>query len=253
MLSRSIAMLSAVLIGGCSNLAATGDQRAKDDRLECANVKAPAELVLDGKTVVVAEMHGTQQTAPLVRDLICSALVRGKHVSLALEAPSSAVDIDRRNALKSDFWKAGNADGRSSKATLDLLDSLASSRRSGSVKVYGFAPTGMDADAWEQQAARAITGGARPGDALIVVTGNFHARRGGKTSTLGDVLASATTVSILSNAPGKIWACMPTCGEHALGPEASLSLGLHKAPKHFGYDYAYVVDAYSPSPPALEK
>lgn len=253
MRNQTITMLCVVFLGGCAHLLAPNKQHTATDRLGCADIDAPAELTGKGKNVIVAEMHGTEQTAPLVRDLICSALAQGKQVSLALEAPPMAVDIDRRTALKSDFWKAEYADGRSSRAALDLLDRLAPARRSGAVKVYGFAPTNVGVEGWERQAAQAITAGARSGDTLIVVTGNIHARRGGTTSTLGDVLASATTVSILSNARGKIWACMPACGEHALGPEASLSLGVHKAPKRFGYDYAYVVNAYTASPPALGK
>jgi hypothetical protein len=251
-MQKLLIALSVFLLGACVHLDASQRSRADARRLDCQPTRPLiGDLAATSKGMIVGEMHGTNESRLAVLELICAALDDGKTVSLALEMPDAAVGRDSTRALRDEFWKPVRADGRSSKAMLAMIEDLAPLRRSGSVKVYGFADPTAGATQWEERSARNILAGARPGDILIVLTGNVHARRSSAAVTIGSILAEATTVSVLSREPGAVWACMPACGEHPVGATAALSVGPHKAPKTFGYDYAIVVQRYSPSAPAL--
>lgn len=253
-MQKLLVALSVFLLGGCVHLDVSQRSKADARRLDCQPTRQlVGDLEATPKGLIVGEMHGTNESRLAVLELICAALEDGHTVSLALEMPGTAAGRDTKRALRDDFWKPARADGRSSKAMLAMIEDLAPLRRSGSVKVYGFADPTAGATQWEARSAQAILEGARPGDVLIVLTGNVHARRSGTAVTIGSIMADATTVSILSREPGVVWACMPACAEHPIGATAALSVGPHKAPKTFGYDYAVVVQRYSPSAPALEQ
>ncbi|WGM39704.1 hypothetical protein [Caulobacter sp. NIBR1757] len=253
-MQKLLVTLSIFLLGGCVHLDVSQLSKADARRLDCpATRQLVGDLAATPNGLIVGEMHGTNESRLAVLELICAALEDGHTVSLALEMPGAAVRRDTKRALSDDFWKPARADGRSSKAMLTLIEDLAPLRRSGAVKVYGFSDPTAGVTQWEARSAQNILAGARPGDVLIVLTGNVHARRSGTAVTIGSILADATTVSVLSREPGVVWACMPACGEHPIGATAALSVGSHKAPKAFGYDYAIVVQRYSPSAPALEQ
>lgn len=253
-MQKLLVAFSIFFLGGCVHLDLAQRSKADARRLDCQPTRQlVGDLVATPKGLIVGEMHGTNESRLVVLELICAALDDGKSVSLALEMPDAAVGRDTKQALRDDFWKPARADGRSSKAMLSMIRDLEPLRRSGSVKVYGFAAPTVGAAEWEARSAQNILAGARPGDVLIVLTGNVHARRSGAAATIGSIMADATTVAVLSREAGIIWACMPTCGEHPISATAALSVGPHRAPKTFGYDYAVVVQRYSPSPPALAK
>src|SRR5215472_1190770 len=90
--------------------------------------------------VFIGELHGSNETPAAFRNLVCDAIAQGKHVTVALERPSSeqaALDNiltakDLSTAQKSLFqlpdWKEV-LDGRASEAMLRLLVSLRELRK----------------------------------------------------------------------------------------------------------------------------
>src|SRR5215467_5852563 len=90
--------------------------------------------------VFIGELHGSNETPAAFRELVCDAIAQGKHVTVALERPTSeqaALDNiltakDLSTAKKSLFQLSGwkeVLDGRGSKAMLRLLVSLRELRK----------------------------------------------------------------------------------------------------------------------------
>src|SRR5712675_2607336 len=75
--------------------------------------------------VFIGELHGSNETPAAFRDLVCSAIAQGKHVTVALERPTSeqaaldnilmAKDLStaQESLLRLPGWKDG-MDGRAS-------------------------------------------------------------------------------------------------------------------------------------------
>ena len=85
--------------------------------------------------VFIGELHGSNETPAAFRDLVCDAIAKGKHVTVALERPTSeqaaldniltAKDLAaaKEFLLQLPRWKEG-MDGLASEAMLRLLVSL---------------------------------------------------------------------------------------------------------------------------------
>ena len=147
--------------------------------------------------VFIGELHGSNETPAAFRDLVCDAMAQGKHVTVALERPTSeqaaldniltAKDLSAAQELLLQLpgWKEV-MDGRASKAMLRLLVSLRELRRlQPDVKVVAFdAPyAGPPAAAPREEAmghALLSLSPAKPNDLVLILTGNLHAMQASK-------------------------------------------------------------------------
>ncbi|HWZ43302.1 MAG TPA: hypothetical protein VNW97_07480 [Candidatus Saccharimonadales bacterium] len=140
--------------------------------------------------VFIGEVHGSNETPAAFLDLVCDALANGKHVSVALERPTSeqaALDgiLTAKNLadaeallLRQPGWKE-ELDGRSSEAMLRLLRSLRELRATHpDLQVFAFdAPyTGTVKGARDQALGKTLLaiGEARPHDLVLILAGNVH-------------------------------------------------------------------------------
>lgn len=144
--------------------------------------------------VFIGEWHGSNETPAAFHELVCDAIAKGKHVTVALERPSSeqaaldsiltakASDLPavQQSLLQLPGWK-DVLDGRASEAMLRLLVSLRELRRlQPDLKVFAFdAPyTGSPASGSRDEAmghALLSLSPAKPNDLVLILTGNLHA------------------------------------------------------------------------------
>jgi hypothetical protein len=141
--------------------------------------------------VFIGELHGSNETPAAFRNLVCDAIAQGKHVTVALERPTSeqaaldnmvtAKDLAKaqESLLQLPGWKEV-LDGRGSEAMLLLLVSLRELRKhQPDLKVVAFdAPyTGPPAPAPREEAmghALLSLSPAKPNDLVLILTGNLH-------------------------------------------------------------------------------
>ncbi len=147
--------------------------------------------------VFIGELHGSNETPAAFRDLVCDAIAQGKHVTVALERPTSeqaaldniltAKDLAaaQESLLRLPGWKEV-PDGRGSEAMLRLLVSLRELRRlQPDLRVVAFdAPyAGPPAAGPRDEAmghALLSLSPARPNDLVLILTGNLHAMQASK-------------------------------------------------------------------------
>jgi hypothetical protein len=235
-----------------SDQAAADIDGSRSAQREACLTAVPIPLDFD-KPVVVGEFHGTEQSAPVIMSLICGAMEAGRSVTLAVEMPPEAVADVYGPPVDDTFWDQRYPDGRASIATRNLLLGLRGLRLSGAVEVIGFEPSDRSEPHSRTEAAGGIMTRRRPEDTLIVLVGNYHARRkldptedATLTSELGDVV----NVKIANSLPGEAWACMPDCGVHRVGGSSgNLPLGLNPVSPANRFDFFWVVDRYTPSEP----
>ena len=147
--------------------------------------------------VFIGELHGSNETPAAFRDLVCNAIAQGKHVTVALERPTSeqaALDNiltarDLSTARESLFqlpgWKEV-LDGRGSEAMLRLLLSLRELRSlHPDLKVVAFdapysgSPAGGSRDEALGHALLSLNP-TKPNDLVLILTGNIHAMQASK-------------------------------------------------------------------------
>src|SRR5579864_9004229 len=140
--------------------------------------------------VFIGELHGSNETPAAFRELVCDAIAKGKHVTVALERPSSeqaALDniltakakelpAAKQSLLQLYGWKEV-LDGRASEAMLRLLVSLRELRKlQPDLKVVAFdAPyTGTAPGARDEALGHALLSlsPAKPNDLVLILTGN---------------------------------------------------------------------------------
>jgi|SRR5579864_1388894 len=148
--------------------------------------------------VFIGELHGSNETPAAFRELVCDAIAKGKHVTVALERPSSeqaaldniltakAKDLPaaKQSLLQLYGWKEV-LDGRASEAMLRLLVSLRELRKlQPDLKVVAFdAPyTGTAPGARDEALGHALLSlsPAKPNDLVLILTGNLHAMQASK-------------------------------------------------------------------------
>jgi len=147
--------------------------------------------------VFIGELHGSNETPAAFRDLVCDAIAQGKHVTVALERPTSeqaALDIiltatdlsaARESLLRLPRWKEG-MDGLASEAMLRLLVSLRELRTlQPDLKVVAFdAPySGPPSAAARDEALGHALLSLRPtklNHLVLILTGNLHAMQASK-------------------------------------------------------------------------
>jgi hypothetical protein len=146
--------------------------------------------------VFIGEWHGSNETPAAFHDLVCDAIAQGKHVTVALERPTSeqsaleniltAKDLSAAQELLLQLpgWKEV-LDGRASVAMLRLLVSLRELRRlQPDLRVVAFdAPyTGTTPGARDEALGHALLSlnPAKPNDLVLILTGNLHAMQASK-------------------------------------------------------------------------
>lgn len=147
--------------------------------------------------VFIGELHGSNETPAAFRELVCDAIAQGKHVTVALERPTSeqaaldniltAKDLAaaQESLLQLPRWKEG-MDGLASEAMLRLLVSLRELRRfQPDLKVVAFdAPYAgpPSAAARDEALGHALLAlrPAKPNDLVLILTGNLHAMQASK-------------------------------------------------------------------------
>ncbi|HYL82951.1 MAG TPA: hypothetical protein VE263_01855 [Candidatus Angelobacter sp.] len=146
--------------------------------------------------VFIGELHGSNETPAAFRDLVCDAIAHGKHVTVALERPTSeqaaldniltAKDLAaaQESLLRLRDWKEV-LDGRGSEAMLRLLVSLREFRKlQPDLRVVAFdAPYAGPPAAAPREAAMGhalLALSPKPNDLVLILTGNLHAMQASK-------------------------------------------------------------------------
>lgn len=206
--------------------------------------------------VVVGELHGTEQPPQLVGELVCAEALKGKRVLLAVELDSR---LDERlqaawNLPSGQFEPAvaklgweGRQDGLASKAMFDLLVRMHLLKERGlpvAITTFNGAKSkeqfekfarlpgqgGHEATQAENIAAAATAGAP---DLVIVLVGNFHARkapierRGVAWDPMARYLSGHGKVVSLDMryGPGTSWNCL-------MKPDVKLAPGQRIGPEH---------------------
>lgn len=208
------------------------------DRAKCAPILGTEELWSKPALhfVVVGEMHGTNETPAIFRDLVCSARGLNRQIIVGLEFSEQAAvdgfmastndDFGVNDLLSTSEWK--QSDGRTSQAMLVLLGGLRDLKREGLIsRIIAFSVTkaGDTASKREERMALALVSAARgnPNSLTIALTGNVHARKNkgaevGPYPLMASFLPGAETVSLfVTDQGGEAWNCQGDgCGPHKL-------------------------------------
>lgn len=242
-------------------LAACG---GRDKTIECGKPIAGLPLRA-GNIVWFGEMHGTEESPRFVGDVACQASQVAR-VQLGLEVPheeqsrfdrylaSGGSTADREALLAGPFW--AQADGRSSKAMVTLVERVRVLRNAGAkidLVAYDDPVPSRDLAMAEMVIKR------RDSHAIFVaLSGNLHSRKKG-TFTVAHLVERKLPVTTynVSASGGEFWACMatpdhePVCGVHPNsddgGKGAPWTLG---PPRDDAHDGVYFVGKTTASPPA---
>ena len=198
--------------------------------------------------VFIGELHGSNETPAAFHDLICDAIAQGKHVTVALERPSSeqaaldniltAKDLAKaqESLLQLHDWKEV-LDGRASEAMLRLLVSLRELRKlQPGLKVVAFdAPyTGTAPGARDEALGHALLAlrPAKPNDLVLILTGNLHAMQASKRYNLAAMYLPPKEILSLevTDRGGETWSESTTDG---CGPQKG-GVGDKDAKKPYG-------------------
>lgn len=211
----------------------------------CHPVEGLAPLLRPGTILLLGEMHGTRESPAFVANAACLAGRAATKVTVGLEIPdpeaprvtaylaSEGTAADRAALVAGDFWRRPGQDGRSSQAMVGLIESLRRLERQGyPVRLSLIDREIDDRDRRDRFMADRLKAAAEaaPGDLLLVLTGNLHARTkdglpwDAKRPNMGAFLVkdlpSRKIVALdVSNAGGETWACIPDmqhCGIHPL-------------------------------------
>jgi len=291
-------ILFIVLIGitGCGEKTSSV---MSSETLTCSAIDNIGVVINEGspKFIVFGEIHGNNQSPEFVKDVLCHSIKKGLRVTLALEYPDTEkADINKflEDAseqaetvfLQSKIWTNTFTDGRSSQAMLDLFKQVKLYKQMGfDVDILPFIHYLTDEEKTldmtraeysqiyeERMAANILTA---TGDKILVLVGNYHAKRGWAKSGEVQYQHMAEHIpkdeSLLLNAHsyrGAAWNCRgPTEDDckawrsghrpHDVEPITSIvdrdwSIQLFNA-ELGGYDGAYVIGSVTASSPAVNQ
>ena len=254
-----------------------------DQSRSCSSPTAGAkEAFAPGTLLLLGELHGTSEIPHLVGDLACEASLGNSAVHLGLEIAreeqlridsflASAGDpADKQTLLEGKFWRRPLQDGKSSRAMLDLLDSVRRLKGAGaSITVFLFEPSTPTRDRDAEMAKSILEVRAQaPNDLFLILTGNFHAMK--KKTTIGttEVIpmafhlaqAGARVTSLVSvYPPGTAWVCLgpgiEACGSHPMSGKARGDARFIELTRddERGYDGIFYVPSLTASPPATPR
>jgi hypothetical protein len=228
---------------------------------------------------LLGELHGTSEIPRLVADLACEASLGNSALHLGLEIQreeqlridsflASAGDPrDHETLLEGKFWRRPLQDGKSSRAMVDLLDSIRRLKGSGAriiVFLFDASTPAQDRDAEMAKNILEVRAQA-PNDLFLILTGNVHAMKNKMTIGLTELVpmafhlaqAGGRVTSLVSvYPPGTAWVCMgagtEACGSHSMSGKArgdARFIELTRDDEH-GYDGIFYVPSLTASPPA---
>ncbi|MGH1344194.1 MAG: hypothetical protein ACRBN8_21725 [Nannocystales bacterium] len=259
------------------------DPAAAESPIDCgAPIEGSEPLLEPGRLILMGELHGTTQIPMFVAELSCKAARSGTAVRLGLEIPraeSSAVaaflasngDEAALAALTAgSHWTRPDQDGRSSVATVSVLEHVRRWRNAG-LEIVPFAFDVDEHGAWNERdasmAAEILKHSTADPDALVLVlSGNLHNRT--SVGLPWDPEAVPMGVSIAGARPdmlsldvryrkGTAWICAPQCGVAEIGGsqaapgETERSVALFESPNEFGHHGVFTVGAVEAAVPAV--
>jgi hypothetical protein len=246
----------------------------------------PAPLLEAGNVLLFGEIHGSRELPALFGEAVCSAARAGLPVEVGLEHPrgeQASVDAFLASAgdssdvgalLAAPFWSRTYQDGRSSRATVALLERLRRLSAAGlPVRVFLFdLDPGDDRTARDEKMAENLAAHVRerPEAIVLALTGEVHA-----WTSLGapwnpafrpmgwHLEQAGIRVRSLGRATpaGTVWICTSAatsdCGERETGATTALpsgrAEGIELLPEEAerGYIGLYGVPTLEASPPAV--
>lgn len=249
---------------------------------ECGTSAALATAAAESNArfLVLGEIHGTSEAPTAFGDWVC-AVSRNRPVIVGLEYEDSAqsaldnwmgsagTEIDRQVLLASTAFTRRFEDGRSSRAMLDLLETLRALKVSGrDLRVVAFRSSTPPADGFDQNYGEltmahslAAMSQSRPDAQIMVLLGRFHASQ----QPIGEVrpafahLPDKDVLSIsLEPQGGGMWTCggdgpIPECGRKSMSGADSGERGLRLSAEPGPFDGRLYLGPTSPSPPARGK
>ncbi|MCP3103726.1 hypothetical protein LZ198_33070 [Myxococcus sp. K15C18031901] len=257
-----------------------------------ALVEGATPLLLAGQVLLVADPLGTREVPTAALRMLCEATTRGLPVTLALSVPSTeqpsleayvaskGLTSDAQALLSgSGFWRRTYQDGRSSRATLWLVEHARRLRAYGKdVAVVAIDTSKAQGDAREAEMARNLLAfrATRPPTAwTLVLAGSVHARTtkvgwNDDLEPLGARLAKALPSAVRSldvgfrrgtqfacrfnvweNVECNVFAISPT-NEVRQADEEEPGVQLATEPRPDGFHGRLYLGALSASPPALQ-
>lgn len=243
---------------------------------ECKKLQGWDSVVSqETRWILVGEIHGTRETPEIFGDLVCLFSLE-EPVTVALEHPveaqaaidqfiSSEGDQEAKEAFLRDQIWSGPQFGVSSEAIFDLYDRLRILHAEGRVsRVLSFQPryapgsSGFDQGAYEKLLADSLVERTAVPGRVLVLTGNFHARRTPFVADGALPMAAYLPVKqavVLDAVPngGTFWGCTPVCGETSLGMNPNREREL-VAEEGEGLPYdakLFIGSAATPSPPEV--
>ena len=198
---------------------------------ESCETIAGIEQLSGAQTILLGEMHGTNEMPAFTTQLICHLLAKKQAVTVALELPHSWTASMQQSqnlhtALKQAGWNEYWQDGRTSAAMLQLIEAVAALQTQGAdIRLLAFDVDAPPADGKRDHAMAARLQQAiqqQPERVYLALTGNLHARNKRDThpfakEPLAFVLAKAMPtrqqVSLLGHYNhGTAWACWSGAG-----------------------------------------
>lgn len=223
-----------------------------------------------GGATILGEFHGTREIASILQETVARSKLHGP-VAIGLEAPScafsSVIPRDSILSISGDSERpcdySGMAEGRVSDEILLVVNNVLADE---TVKVFGIENgrgrfDGVwDPNIWEGLVADRIKTIASKGYEVVVVTGNYHARKGSYTFGGETTIAFAARLGIESRSvlvvprkSGEAYTCVSfgVC-ERTPTPASSMAQtkdGLNCDVDVKNYDCVYTVQTYTASKP----
>jgi erythromycin esterase-like protein len=213
--------------------------------LPCLDVNGEAALAQrsENEVLFLGEVHGTAEIPKFVANVVCWSLESGRGVTLAVEMPrdeqlriqryllSSGSEADRDGLIDSSYWRSERKDGRTSKAIVQLIDSVRHFRSLGADvailaidESWSTQDLGIEEFAGSSLSTRNLSMASRlmasaigyPSRRLIVLTGSYHAAKQSRDAGITSSSSSATVLSWLIKVRsvgfvfdvGERWACI---------------------------------------------
>lgn len=268
--TTALALAVLLLAGGCaprSGAVSAPEAAPAAPALACREIEGLEPLLVPGSGLLLGEIHGTAESPAFVANAACLALRAGLPVTVALEMPREAAQLD------SPFWKDEYQDGRRSQAMAELLGEvwrLQQEERPIQVAWIDRLERPVkpaERDRWMAEAlAQALD--STPKGVVIALTGNLHSRvqRGtpwnADSENAGFVLTQLrpdrrVTALDVSYPDGTAWTCTSaeasSCQERPLrgrGDGQGERVVLHPEVTN-GHHGVYHLRSLTASPPAV--
>lgn len=180
---------------GCVN------ENNSQENPDCQPIQGLDPYLVQGRVILLGEIHGTIEGPQFVERIACLALKKGLNVTVGLELPRSEEPVidtflesggsveERNKVLQLPFWSRDYQDGRASQAMFGLLDSIRELKSNGEhvAVVLIDKPNSSDRDYdMAQRIIEKIESNAS--DFFIVLTGNYHNRINEYSGNMGSYI-----------------------------------------------------------------